>query len=413
MAISNYKKQNETNYKFLHDFLSTNGKIEYFFKRINNIDSFYLKDIRYDISNIKTQDEVISYIRHMDMRYFLHIDNIPNLETEIDCILINGNKGWYYIGDSGYMRYYTKNNKGDINSYNLLDYISVILSGDIYDALNYIMTILDIDVIVSNNQKYATNKQKIDKYRDNKKVKTYLPLYDMVCDLSQKRNNNIDYIAPDGDTIVYMSSQYILKSSYNNKYKNDTQIKKGINLLCYLGLIKKIKIEEVPTSLLYDAMADSRINFVQFYTIPTITDDLIDMIDNRINLLIKNKIKVIQISYNTLKNIINLQELLDLYPQERLAHKLFLAKIKDDWNKIRRTKQKQKQKEEEKTEEVKAEELTEELTEEGKEEKTEEKANRRKEIEEKAKEEIKKIDTSDILAGIADDDLADLDDLLF
>ena len=29
--------------------------------------------------------------------------------------------------------------------------------------------------------------------------------------------------------------------------------------------VKKIKIEEVPTSLLYDAMAYSRVKFVQFY----------------------------------------------------------------------------------------------------------------------------------------------------
>lgn len=224
--------------------------------------------------------------------------DMPELNHPYRCILFKQNKAWISEDDKKHQRYFTKNKKGKVYSFDLLDILEFYYNKPISQVFNIISDKFKIYLenkwINDHAYKYYQNRDKLiglkyeDTYKYLKKVVIkYYDLLKIINEIGEKniRNENFCYKE---ENIFFFSNEYLMNQS---NYKSKSTINKLINLFCFLGLIEKVPKKNIDKFSELGINDKNKLNPITFYIIHNYTDKLLDRANQKAKYLVDNKIK--------------------------------------------------------------------------------------------------------------------------
>jgi len=256
---------------------------------------------------ITKHKEFMEYMQTLDFRfYFKGLHNWIINETRA-CLFIEGNKAWIKPDDKGIYRYYSKDKqKHTVQGLNIFDLIEVHEGaeiGSVYSMNNARKRLAsDLGIIYSERQweifqekKYAKNMEiiqsaDVEMQRDFPKlfdfIKSYLHLLEHLNDWGVKHILKKEHSFK-GENIFFQSTTHMEKLVG----RDQTICSRAINMFTVIGLVQKIREEDIPNSLLSVAQAirggRNEFKLVNFYSIPVINPQILSEAEKRVERLKK------------------------------------------------------------------------------------------------------------------------------
>lgn len=302
---THYVKPEKKEKVLLREGLLQNGNIE-ILTTTNSIAEYKIT-IPEKITNHK---EFMEYMQTLDFRlYFGGFQNWNINETRA-CIFFEGNKAWIKQDDKGVYRYYSKDaEKHTVHGLNIFDLIEILEGaeiGSIYSMNNARRRLAsDLGIVYSERQWEILQEEKYEKNTDIIQnadieiqrdfpnlfgfIKSYLPLLEHLNEWGVKHILEKDHSFK-GESIFFQSTTHMEKMVG----RDQTICSRAVNMFAVLGLIKKIREEDIPSSLMGVAQAirgkRNEFRLVNFYTFPALNHQILSEAEERVKRLNENGI---------------------------------------------------------------------------------------------------------------------------
>ncbi|MFB6468669.1 hypothetical protein ACE38V_18050 [Cytobacillus sp. Hz8] len=259
---------------------------------------------------ITKHKEFMEYMQTLDFRfYFKGLQDWDINETK-ECIFIEGNKAWIKQDDKGVYRYYSKDEeKHTVHGLNIFDLIEVHEGaeiGSVYSMNNARRRLAsDLGIVYSERQWEILQEKKYEKNMDIIQradveiqrdfpnlfdfIKSYLHLLEHLNDWGVKHILEKEQSFK-GESIFFQSTTHMEKIVG----RDQTICSRAINMFTVLGLIKKLKDEDAPNSLMSVAQAirggRNEFRLVNFFSIPVLNHQILLEAEKRVERLKKSGI---------------------------------------------------------------------------------------------------------------------------
>lgn len=285
---------------------------------------------------INNYEQLFDFFSQSNM--FEFVNGVKLLDTYFKCSILDGNFAWISKDERGHFRYFSKNTNHVVFGFDLIDLLEIYYGVPATETIERAVKELKInfmeDIWARNqNEKYLSNLTVI--HGAKKIIGNDFPFLFNCLDGQLKVLETINVIANInikkqefsylGHNIFFASNSYI--ANFLNDYPLSTT-NKVINLFAVLGLIQKIKEDDIPSTLLHESkmIADNRNlgNIISYYIVPPILDVLAEA-NYRAEVLSKNGI-----SYSN----INRAKIAFVFGEE-FANNIYVQNIQK--NKIRKS----------------------------------------------------------------------------
>lgn len=263
----------------------------------------------------------------IDLLQFVKCNN--KINQYFDCLFINGNYAWVSKDTKGHYRYFTRSKAEITFSLDFIDLFSIYLNAGFRKTVVTINKMFGVSFAdewrLAQKQKYEDNKFLI----ENKELlQSYPNLYSLIKNhlgilraMNEVGDNNLigKFLQCNNEAIFFSSTKY-LKNNYNVKYSTSV-INQVINLFSVLGIISKIREQDVPSEYITISKERMKIdkcryNHISFYTIPNMWD-ILDEAEKRAEILSKHNIKYYSMSHYVVKRVFG----------EDFANRIYVQKI--------------------------------------------------------------------------------------
>ncbi|MTT31469.1 hypothetical protein GMB86_05475 [Terrilactibacillus sp. BCM23-1] len=261
-------------------------------------------------ARISKHREFMDYMQTIDFRLYFKGFQKWNINETRACVFIEGNQAWIKQDGKGVYRYYSKDAvKHTVHGLNIFDLIEIREGaeiGSIYSINNARRRLAsDLGIVYSERQWEILREKKYEKNMDIIKradieiqrdfpnlfgfIKSYLPLLEHLNDWGVKHILEKEHSFK-GESIFFQSTTHMEKMVG----KDQTICSRAVNMFAVLGLIKKIREENVPSSLLGVAQAirgkRNEFKLVNFYTVPALNHQVLSEAEERVKRLNENGI---------------------------------------------------------------------------------------------------------------------------
>lgn len=267
---------------------------------------------------IYSYKELFDYLKRQDLREYLDLD--VELNKAFCCIFHHDTRPSAAISktSSGYYKYFCNSTNCDYNNDLGLDIVNIVQKKNNYnitEAINYLCKEFNIEFIRSKwaknqKEKYIFNFNFINDYKNIKEnyPNSYRLIYRYFIVLTQINSIGLTNIykedfSVETENVFYMSNRYL--GELLGRGKSIQKINKYINLFCTLGLLNKIKLENVPLELRERAKAErtSKKELICFYTINNYFDIAPDA-EKIAKKLVEQSFSITPMSYEYLKRLL-------------------------------------------------------------------------------------------------------------
>lgn len=272
-------------------------------------------------------DDFLEIFSSVDLLQFVKCNS--KLNQYFNCLFINGNYAWVSKNSSGHYRYFTRSKAEITFSLDFIDLFSIYLNA------GFRRTVVTIDKMfgvsfddewrLTQRQKYEDNKFLIE---DEELLKGYKNLYLVIKNhlsilhaMNEIGDSNLigKSLQCNNEAIFFSSTKYV-KSNHNVKYSTSV-INQVINLFSVLGLISKVREEDIPAEYITMSKDRTKIdkcryNHISFYTIPNM-EDILGEAENRAKILINHNIKYYSMSHYVVKRVFG----------EDFANQIYVQKV--------------------------------------------------------------------------------------
>ncbi|KIN51163.1 hypothetical protein [Bacillus subtilis] len=254
---------------------------------------------------ITKHKEFMEYMQTLNFRFYFNGLQDWNINKTRACIFFEGNKTWIQQDDKGVYRYYSKDEeKHTVQGLNIFDLIEIREGteiGSIYSMNNARRRLAsDLGIVYSERQWEILQEKKYEKnigiiQRADVEIKGDFPkLFDFIKSylhlLGHLNDWGVKHILEEehsfkGESIFFQSTTHMEKIVG----KDQTICSRGVNMFAVLGLINKIREEDVPSSLLGVAQAirgrRNEFRLVNFYTVPALNHQVLSEAEERVERL--------------------------------------------------------------------------------------------------------------------------------
>lgn len=298
-----YKKAYEAD-KLKRDITKTKTvELKNSLKNLN--DDMYYKIEKNIIDNIIEELEIKSFKNNSEAMEYLTTTNVfkTNLNKTFKCFFEENNGAWLSQNPKDNKVYYfSKYENGDFMYLDIINIIEILYNTTFTIALTMLINKFDIKTeeegwikmqkerILWNIIQIESAEMSIKNNYPNlyKVVNKHLYILEKMQNICQANLRGLDY-SVDGDPIFYASNRYI--ASFFSK--SVATISASVNLLTVLGLIKKVKIDDIPENLLDKAKTEANIkkqdNLITFWTISDLNVRVLVEAEKRATMLLANK----------------------------------------------------------------------------------------------------------------------------
>ncbi|MBB2481359.1 hypothetical protein H5P36_14300 [Bacillus sp. APMAM] len=256
-------------------------------------------------AKITKHKEFMEYMQTLDFRFYFKGLQDWNINETKACIFIEGNKAWIKQDDKGVYRYYSKDaEKHTVQGLNIFDLIEIREGaeiGTVYSMNNARRRLTsDLGIIYSERQWEILQEKKYEKNMDviqraDAEIKGDFPkLFDFIKSylhlLEHLNNWGVKHILEEkhsfkGESIFFQSTTHMEKMVG----RDQTVCSRAINMFTVLGLINKIRDEDVPNSLMSVAQAirgrRNEFRLVNFFSVPALNHQILSEAEERIERL--------------------------------------------------------------------------------------------------------------------------------
>lgn len=254
---------------------------------------------------ITKHKEFMEYMQTLDFRFYFKGLLDWNINETKACIFFEGNKAWIKQDDKGVYRYYSKDEENHtVHGLNLFDLIEIHEGdeiGSIYSMNNARRRLAsDLGVVYSERQweilqeeKYKNNidiiqRADIEIQRDFPNlfgfIKSYLHLLEHLNDWGVKHILEKEQ-SFQGESVFFQSTTHMEQIVG----RDQTLCSRAINMFTVLGLINKIRDEDVPNSLMSVAKAirgrRNEFRLVNFFSVPALNHQILSEAEERVEKL--------------------------------------------------------------------------------------------------------------------------------
>lgn len=254
--------------------------------------------------------EFMEYMQTLDFRFYFGGFQNWNINETKACIFIKGNKAWIKQDDKGVYRYYSKDaEKHTVHGLNIFDLIEIREGaeiGSVYSMNNARRRLAsDLGIVYSERRWEILQEKKYEKNMDITQradveiqrdfpgffdfIKSYLQLLEHLNDWGAKHILEREQ-SFEGESIFFQSTTHMEKIVG----RDQTICSRAINMFTVLGLLQKIRGEDVPNNLMSVAQAirgrRNEFNLVNFYTIPALNHQVLSEAEERVKRLNENGI---------------------------------------------------------------------------------------------------------------------------
>ncbi|NRG28795.1 hypothetical protein HRF69_16900 [Bacillus circulans] len=256
-------------------------------------------------AKITKHKEFMEYVQTLDFRFYFKGIHDWNINETKACIFIEENIAWIKQDDKGVYRYYSKNEeKHTVQGLNILDLIEIREGaeiGSIYSMNNARRRLAsDLGIVYSERQWEILQEKKYEKNMDIIQradveiqrdfpglfdfIKSYLQLLEHLNDWGAKHILEREQ-SFEGESTFFQSTTHMEKIVG----RDQTICSRAINMFTVLGLLQKIRGEDVPNNLMSVAQAirgrRNEFNLVNFYTVPALNHQVLLEAEKRVELL--------------------------------------------------------------------------------------------------------------------------------
>ncbi|WP_031537555.1 hypothetical protein [Bacillus sp. MB2021] len=254
---------------------------------------------------ITKHKEFMEYMQTLDFRFYFGGFQNWNINETRACIFFEGNKAWIKQDDKGVYRYYSKDaEKHTVHGLNIFDLIEIhegVEIGTIYSMNNARRRLAsDLGIIYSERQWEILQEEKYEKntciiqladaeiQRDFPKlfyfIKSYLHILEHLNEWGIKHILEKEQSFQE-ESVFFQSTTHMEKIVG----RDQTICSRAVNMFAVLGLIKKIREEDVPNSLMSVAQAirgrRNEFKLVNFYTVPALNHQVLSEAEERVKRL--------------------------------------------------------------------------------------------------------------------------------
>ncbi|MBO1513537.1 hypothetical protein [Metabacillus bambusae] len=254
---------------------------------------------------ITKHKEFMKNMQSLDFRFYFKGLQDWNIYDTKTCIFIEGNKAWIKQDDEGVYRYYSKDaEKHTVHGLNIFDLIEIREGAEIgsVHSMNNARRRLasDLGIVYLERQWEILQEKKYEKNMDIIQradveiqrdfpnlfgfIESYLPLLEHLNDWGVKHILEKEHSFK-GESIFFQSTTHMEKIVG----RDQTICSRAVNMFAVLGLIQKVKEEEIPNSLMSVAQAirgrRNEFKLVNFYTVPAINRQVLLEAEKRVKQL--------------------------------------------------------------------------------------------------------------------------------
>lgn len=254
---------------------------------------------------ITKHKEFMEYMQTLDFRFYFGGFQNWNINEKRACIFFEGNKAWVKQDDKGVYRYYSKDEeKHTVHGLNIFDMIEIREGaeiGSIYSMNNARRRLAsDLGIVYSERQWEILQEKKYEKnigiiQRADVEIKRDFPnLYEFV----KSYLHLLEHLNEWGFKHVLEKEQSFREESVFFQStthmeqivgRDQTVCSRAINMFTVLGLIKKVRDEDAPNSLMSVAQAirggRNEFRLVNFYTVPALNHQILSEAEERVERL--------------------------------------------------------------------------------------------------------------------------------
>lgn len=266
-----------------------------------------------------TLNNAYDYICKVNLFTILELDE--KLGCDFSCILFKGY--WASINQqNGYYKYFTKtSDKKTRIVLGLIDIVEIVYDCNFTQAIITTCRMLNIKVhevdwIIEQVKKYQCN---LDLLRNNEYIlkMDYSALHKYINKhlylLVELNRIGLEHILSLNESVGEESVFFVSTRFLQDKLKEKGYIKKlaiitsTINMFCVLGLVNKVQGNMIPDNLRERAVEEKGKkgnNFmVSFYVVPKITEETLEVAEDRANLLKSAKVSATMVSQDTVRKV--------------------------------------------------------------------------------------------------------------
>jgi|GEM_PF-2272519 len=254
---------------------------------------------------ITKHKEFMEYMQTLDYRFYFGGFQNWNINDTRACIFFEGNKAWIKQDDKGVCRYYSKDTeKHTVHGLNIFDLIEIREGaeiGSVYSMNNARRRLAsDLGIVYSERhweilqeKKYEKNMDILQRadvkiQRDFPKlfdfIKSYLHVLEHLNDWGVKHILEEEHSFK-GESIFFQSTTHMEKIVG----RDQTVCSRAINMFTVLGLIKKVRDEDAPNSLMSVAQAirggRNEFRLVNFFSVPALNHQILSEAEERVERL--------------------------------------------------------------------------------------------------------------------------------
>lgn len=254
---------------------------------------------------ITRHKEFMEYMQTLDYRFYFGGFQNWNINDTRACIFFEGNKAWIKQDDKGVYRYYSKDTeKHTVHGLNIFDLIEIHEGaeiGSVYSMNNARRRLAsDLGIVYSERHWEILQEKKYEKnmdilqnadvkiQRDFPKlfdfIKSYLHVLEHLNDWGVKHILEEEHSFK-GESIFFQSTTHMEKIVG----KDQTVCSRAINMFTVLGLIKKVRDEDAPNSLMSVAQAirggRNEFRLVNFFSVPALNHQILSEAEERVERL--------------------------------------------------------------------------------------------------------------------------------
>ncbi|MGQ4666676.1 hypothetical protein ACUIJN_12735 [Metabacillus halosaccharovorans] len=244
---------------------------------------------------ITKHKEFMEYMQTLDFRFYFDGFQNWNINETRACIFFEGNKAWIKQDDKGVYRYYSKDTeKHTVHGLNIFDLIEIREGaeiGSIYSMNNARRRLAsDLGIVYSERQWEILQEKRYEKNMDIIQradveiqrdfpnlfnfIQSYLPLLKHLNEWGFKHILEKEQ-SFQGESVFFQSTTYMEKIVR----RDQTICSRAVNMFTVLGLIKKVRDEDAPNSLMSIAQAirggRNEFRLVNFYTVPALNHQVL------------------------------------------------------------------------------------------------------------------------------------------
>ena len=250
------------------------------------------------------------------------------------CSLIKENSSWISVDENGEYRYFSRKPNGKVFIFDILDLLQIVYKINYKDVLIWLKDELDIIIqdkfFINESDKYLENIDFIysDDFTDSITKKVSKEKEDIYLELNKIGLENLfsKTLTHMENSMFFASTSYI-KQRLNGRYSAST-INKAINTFSVLGMINKVKEEDIPIEFREGNKRKVQ-NFTSYYSIPKISDRF-SIIEEKSSLLDKHNLSYYNLTKKKVLEVFDKDTFDEVYIQKTYHGKHYLDNEKID-----------------------------------------------------------------------------------